>query len=48
MNGKRLRKIIEQLLLIFYILEKKKYVQLIFQKLLQIVKKNNSLNEEIG
>ena len=48
MNGKRLRKIIEQLLLIFYILKKKKYVQLIFQKLLRNVKKNNSLNEEIG
>ena len=32
-------KIIRQLLLIFYILKKKKYEQLIFQKLVRIVKK---------
>ena len=34
MIGKRLKKIIQQLLLIFCILKKKKYVQLIFQKLI--------------
>ena len=38
MIGKRLRKIILQLLLIFCVLKKKKYVQLISQKLIQIVK----------
>ena len=37
MIGKRLRKIIQQLFLIFCILKKKKYVQLIFQKLIQIL-----------
>ena len=35
MIGKRLKKIIQQLLLIFCILKKKKYVQLIFQKLIR-------------
>ena len=42
---KCLRKIIQQLLLKFCILKKKKYVQLIFQKLIQIVKTNNSINK---
>ena len=37
MIGKRLRKVIPQLLLIFCVLKKKKYVQLISQKLIQIV-----------
>ena len=44
MIGKRLRKIIQQLLLIFYILKKKKYVQLIFQKLIRKMK-NSSIND---
>ena len=39
MIGKRLRKIIRQLLLVFYILKKKKFVQLISQKVIPIVKK---------
>ena len=39
MIGKRLKKIIRQLLLIFCIRKKKKYVQIISQKLIQIVKK---------
>ena len=38
MSGKRLRKIIRQLLLMLYALKKWKYVLLIFQKLTQIVK----------
>ena len=33
MIGKRLRKVMWQLLLIFYILKKKKYVRLIYQKI---------------
>ena len=37
-DWKRLRKIIQQLLLIFCILKKEKHVQLISQKLIQIVK----------
>ena len=37
-NWKRLRKIIQQLLLILYILKEKEYVHLIFQKLIGIVK----------
>ena len=41
MIGKLLRKTIRQLLLIFCILKKKKYVQLISQKLIRIVKKKN-------
>ena len=45
MIGKRLRKLIQQLLLIFYILKKKKYVQLISQKLIRIMKNKNSLND---
>ena len=45
MSGKRLRKVSEQLLLIFHILKKKKYFQLIFQKLIWIVKTNNYLND---
>ena len=36
--GKYLKKIIRQLLLMIYILKAKKYVLLIFQKLIQIVK----------
>ena len=36
----QLRKIIQQFLLIFCILKKEKYVQLISQKLIRIVKKN--------
>ena len=39
MIGKRLRKIIQQLSLIFCILKKKKYAQLIFQKFIRTVKK---------
>ena len=49
MIGKLLRKTIRQLLLIFCILKKKKYVQLISQKLIRNVKKKNPLmipNEE--
>ena len=46
MIGKRLRKIIRQLLLIFCILKKNKYFQLIFQKLIRIVKTNMIPNEE--
>ena len=38
MTGKRLKKIIEQLLLVFCILKKKNYVQLIFQNITQPVK----------
>ena len=38
MTGKRLKKINEQLLLIFCILKKKKYVQLIIQNITQPVK----------
>ena len=38
MIRKRLRKITRQLFLIFYILRKKKYVQVIFQKLIRIAK----------
>ena len=38
MIGERLRKIIQQLLLIFYKLKKNKYVQLILQNLIQTVK----------
>ena len=38
MIGKRLRKIIQQLLLKFYILKKKKYIQLISEKLTRIMK----------
>ena len=37
MIGKRLRKIIRQLLLIFCILKKKKYVQLVSQELIRVV-----------
>ena len=47
MIRKRLRKIIQQVLCIFYLLKKKKkYVQLIYQKLIEIVEKkqNYSLN----
>ena len=44
MIGKRLRKITRQLLSIFYIFKKKKRVQLISQKLIRIVKTNNSIN----
>ena len=40
MIGKHLGKIIRQLLLIFCILKKNKYVQLISQKLIQFVKGN--------
>ena len=40
MIGKHLGKIIRQLLLIFSILKKNKYVQLISQKLIQFVKGN--------
>ena len=39
MIGKRLRKIIQHLLLIFCILTKKKHAQLISQKLIRTVKK---------
>ena len=39
MTGKRLRKIIRQLFLMFYILKKQKYALPIFQKLTWIVKK---------
>ena len=39
MIGKRLRKIVQELLLIFYIPKKKKYVQLLSPKLIRIVKK---------
>ena len=39
MVGKPLGKIVQQLLLIFYILKKKKYVQLLSQKLIRIVKR---------
>ena len=46
MTGKRLRIIIQQLLLIFYILKKKNHVQLIFQKLIRIVKSLMILNQE--
>ena len=45
MIGKCLRKINQQLLSIFCILKKKKNVQLIFKKLIQVVKKNNSIND---
>ena len=45
MIGKHLRKIIQQLLLMFCILKKKKYVQLISQKLIRIVKTTNSMND---
>ena len=38
MIGKRLRKIFDQLLLIFCILKKKKYIQLTIQKLIRTVK----------
>ena len=38
MIGKRLQKIIQQLLLMFCILKKWKYVQLIFQNITQTVK----------
>ena len=45
MIGKRLRKIIRQLLLILCILENKEHAQLISQKLIRIVKTNNSIND---
>ena len=45
MIGKRLRKIIWQLFLIFYISRKKKSVQFIFQKIIRIVKKKKILND---
>ena len=38
MTRKRLRKVIQQLLLMFYALKKWKCIQVIFQKLSQIVK----------
>ena len=38
MIGKRLRKIIWQLLLLFCILKKQKYIPVIFQKLIPIAK----------
>ena len=44
MIGKLLRKTIRQLLLIFCILKKKKYVQLISQTLIRIVKKKIKKN----
>ena len=49
MIGKRWRKIIRQLLLIFWILKKKliEAVQLISQKLIRVVK-NNSINDSKG
>ena len=37
-DWKRFEKIISQLLSMFYILKKKKYVQLVFQNLVQIMK----------
>ena len=46
MIGKLLRKTIRQLLLIFCILKKKKYVQLISQKLIRIVKKKKNKNKK--
>ena len=45
MTGKRLRKIIQQLLLMLHALGKWKHSPLIFQKLTQIVKTNDSLND---
>ena len=45
MIGKILRKVIQQLLLIFCILKKKKYFQLIIQNITQPVKSNDSLND---
>ena len=39
MIGKRLKKIVEKLLLIFSVPKKKKYVQFMSQKILQTVKK---------
>ena len=39
MSGKRLKKVIRQLLLIFCVLKKKKYTQLIFQNMTQPVEK---------
>ena len=39
MTGECLRKIIRQLHLKFYILKKRKYAQLIFQKIIRIAKK---------
>ena len=38
MTGKHLRKIIQQLILMFYTLKKRKHVLPIFKKLTQIVK----------
>ena len=38
MIGKHSRKIFRQMPLLFYILKKNKYTQLIFQKLIQIAK----------
>ena len=45
MTGKRLRKIIRQLLLIFCILKNKIYVQTYISKLNSNVKKKNSIND---
>ena len=45
MTGKRFRKIIMQMVLVFYILKNWKYVQVIFQKLIRIVKKIFFLND---
>ena len=45
MTGKRLKKIIQHMLLIFCVLKKKKYVQLIFPKSFWIVKKKNFIND---
>ena len=47
MIGKRLRRIIRQLLLIFCILNKKKYVQLISQKIIRTVKKKHKKTNSI-
>ena len=43
MIGKRLRKIFQQLLLMFCILKKKKYTLLIFQNITQPVKKKKKI-----
>ena len=45
MTGKRLKKIIRQLLLIFCILKNKIYVQTYISKLNSNVKKKNSIND---
>ena len=45
MIGKHLKKVIQQLVLTFCVPKKKKYAQLISQKLIRIVKINNSIND---